>query len=140
MARPVPADLEDALAANPAARERFWSMPAERKDAWVRWIERARLPRTRRRRIAETVRRLSGPAAPPAAVEGESVAAVPLPRDDWAAWLIGFVLLAGLAAFLVWYTVYRDDHTSKPTAVVVTAKASVPKVVGIRYQAAVFQL
>jgi uncharacterized protein YdeI (YjbR/CyaY-like superfamily) len=45
MARPVPTDLEDALAANPAARERFWSMPAERKDAWVRWIERARFPR-----------------------------------------------------------------------------------------------
>jgi beta-lactam-binding protein with PASTA domain len=140
MARPVPADLEDALAASPSTRERFWSMSAERKDAWVRWIERARLPRTRRRRIAETVRRLSGPAAPATAVEGESVAAVPLPRDDWGAWLIGLVLLAGLAAFLVWYTIYRHDDGSKGAVVAVTAKATVPKVVGIRYQAAVFQL
>ena len=140
MALPVPGDLEDALAANPAARERFWSMPAERKDQWVRWIERARLPRARRRRIAETVRRLSAPAVPAAAVEGESVAAVPLPRDDWGAWLVGLALLAGLAAFLVWYTVYRDDNPKGRSTVVVTAKATVPKVVGIRYQAAVFQL
>jgi beta-lactam-binding protein with PASTA domain len=140
MARPVPADLEDALAANPAARERFWSMPAERKDQWIRWIERARLPRARRRRIAETVRRFSAPAASAAAVEGESVAAVPLPRNDWGAWLIGLALLAGLAAFLVWYTVYRDDNPKGRSTVVVNAKATVPKVVGIRHQAAVFQL
>jgi beta-lactam-binding protein with PASTA domain len=140
MALPVPADLEDALAANPAARERFWSMPAERKDQWVRWIERARLPRARRRRIEETVRRFFAPAAPAAAVERESVAAVPLPRDDWGAWLIGLVVLAALAAFLVWYTVYRDDNPKGRSTVVVTAKATVPKVVGIRYQAAVFQL
>ena len=33
MARPVPADLEDALTANRAARDRFWAMPAEQKDA-----------------------------------------------------------------------------------------------------------
>jgi beta-lactam-binding protein with PASTA domain len=56
-------------------------------------------------------------------------------------WLIGLVLLAGLAAFLVWYTVYRDDGTSsRPPAVVVSAKSTVPKVVGIRVQAAEFQL
>ena len=35
MARPVPADLEDALADHPTARERFWAMPSEQKDAWV---------------------------------------------------------------------------------------------------------
>jgi beta-lactam-binding protein with PASTA domain len=140
MARQVPSDLEDALAASPAARDRFWSLPPERKDQWVGWIERARLPRARRRRIAEAVRRLSTAAPPATAVEGESVAAVPLPRDDWGAWLIGLALLAGLAAFLVWYTVYRDDNPKGRSTVVVTAKATVPKVVGIRYQSAVFQL
>src|SRR6478609_1934812 len=140
MARQVPSDLEDALAANPAARDRFWSLPPERKDQWVGWIERARLPRARRRRIAEAVRRLSAAAPRATAVEGESVAAVPLPRDDWGAWLIGLALLAGLAAFLVWYTVYRDDNPKGRSTIVVSAKTTVPKVVGIRYQSAVFQL
>ncbi|MDX6490190.1 MAG: eukaryotic-like serine/threonine-protein kinase, partial [Gaiellaceae bacterium] len=115
-------------------------MPAERKDQWVRWIEQTRLPRARRRRIAETVRRFSAPAAPAAAVERERVAALPLPRDDRGAWLLGLALLAGLAAFLVWYTVYRDDDPKGRSTVVVTAKATVPKVVGIRYQSAVLQL
>jgi beta-lactam-binding protein with PASTA domain len=56
-------------------------------------------------------------------------------------WLVGLALLAGLAAFLVWYTVYRDDgNGSKPPAVVVSATSTVPKVVGVRYQAAQFQL
>ena len=138
MARPVPADLEDALAANPAARETFWAMPPEQKDAWVAWVERARLPRARRRRVADAVRRLAGPAAVrETAVEGP--APVPLPRENWWVWLLGLLLLAGLAAFLVWLTVYRH-HDSKPATVVVTAKATVPGVVGIRVQSAQFQL
>ena len=132
MARPVPADLEDALAANPAARETFWAMPPEQKDAWVALIDRARLPRARRRRVADAVRRLAGPAAV------RETAAAPLPRENWWVWLFGLLLLAGLAAFLVWLTVYRH-HDSKP-ATVVTAKATVPGVVGIRVQSAQFQL
>ena len=139
MARPVPADLEDALAGDSAARERFWSMPTERKDQWVRWIERTRVPHTRRRRIAETVRRFGGSAAPAAARNGGAVV-VPLPRNDWGAGLLGLVLLAALAALLVWVTVSRHDDSSKAAVVVVAAKGTVPKVVGIRYQAAVFQL
>lgn len=133
MARPVPADLEDALAANPAAREAFWAMPPEQKDAWVAWVDRARLPRARRRRVADAVRRLAGPVAV------RDTATAPLPRENWWVWLFGLVLLAGLAAFLVWLTVYRH-HDSKPATVVVTAKATVPGVVGIRVQSAQFQL
>ena len=55
MARPVPADLEDALAANPAARESFWAMPSEQKDAWIAWTERPRF----RVRVAGASRRQS---------------------------------------------------------------------------------
>jgi beta-lactam-binding protein with PASTA domain len=143
MARQVPADLEDALAATPAARERFWAMPPEQKDAWVGWVERARLPGARRRRVREAVRRLGGgggaAVVETAAVNGNG--RPPLPREDWSVWLIGLALLAGLAAFLVWLTVFRDDGKSSGTpTVVVSAKSTVPKVVGLRYQAAQFQL
>jgi beta-lactam-binding protein with PASTA domain len=137
MARTVPADLEDALAASPAARERFWAMPPEQKDAWVAYVERARVPGARRRRAAETARRLGAPAA---AVEHDGAAPVALPREGWGVWLVLLVLLAALAGFLLWLTVFRDDDSSKPSAVVVTSKATVPKVTGIRYQAAQFQL
>jgi beta-lactam-binding protein with PASTA domain len=133
MARRVPVDLEDALAASPTARERFWSMPSQQKDAWVAWVDRGRFPGARRRRVADAVRRLGG------RTEIEH-GVVPLPRD-WSAWVLGLVLLAGLAAFLVWLTVFRDrGHETRPSAVVVTAKSTVPKVTGIRYQAAQFQL
>src|SRR4051812_21948954 len=135
--RPVPADLEDALAASPAARERFWALPPEQLDGWVGWVERSRFPGRRRKRIRETVRRLGGPAP---AVVTEGGAAIPMPRDDWSVWLVGLALLAGLAAFLVWLTVYRHHDDKSPSAVVVTAKSSVPKVTGIRLQSAEFQL
>lgn len=140
--RPVPADLEDALAAVPAARDRFWSLPPAELDRWVAYVQRARFPGQRRRRIAETVRRLGGaPTTTAVATEDARPAAVALPRDDWATWLIGLALLAGLAAFLVWLTVYRHHHDSNgPAAVVVTAKSTVPKVVGIKLESAQFQL
>lgn len=141
MARRVPADLEDALASNREARDRFWAMPPGQKDAWVAWVERARLPGARRRRVAETVRRLNGGRpARRSAVSTES-AAVVAPRESWWTWVLGLVLLAALAAFLVWLTVYRHHHSARsPAAVVVATKATVPKLVGIRYQAAQFQL
>jgi beta-lactam-binding protein with PASTA domain len=138
MARTVPADLEDALAARPAARERFWAMSPEQKDAWIAYVERARVPGARRRRVAATARRLGG--AAPAAVEHNGAGPVALPREGWSVWLAGLVLLAALAGFLLWLTVFRDSDSSKPSAVVVTSKATVPKVTGIRYQAAQFQL
>jgi beta-lactam-binding protein with PASTA domain len=140
MARPLPTDLEDALAASPAARDHFWALPAEGKDEWVAYVERARFPGARRRRIAETVRRLGGAPAGAAVVE-EQRGPVALPSDDWSVWLIGLALLAGLAAFLVWLTVFHNkDNSAKPSAVVVTQRSTVPKVTGIRYQSAQFQL
>jgi beta-lactam-binding protein with PASTA domain len=140
MARPVPTDLEDALAASPTARERFWAMPPELKDEWVGWVERARLPGARRRRVGEAVRRL---AARPKRVR-ETAAAVngrpAPPREHWAAWLLGLVLLAGIGGVIAWYTAYRTDDGGSKHAAIVPAKSTVPKVVGLRYQAAQFQL
>jgi beta-lactam-binding protein with PASTA domain len=137
MARPVPADLEDALAATPAARDRFWALPPEQKDAWVGYVARGRFPGARRRRVSQTVRRLGGVEETVARQNG----ALALPRESWSAWLVGLALLAGLAAFLVWLTVYRGDGGSaRPSAVVVAERTPVPKVTGIRYQAAEFQL
>lgn len=134
MARRVPADLEDALASNRSARDRFWAMPAAQKDAWVGWVDRARMPRARRRRIARAVYRLSGPSA------RREPTAVAVPREHALTWLLGVALLAAVAGFLVWATLYRHHHDSHAAAVAVSSKASVPKVVGIRVQAAQFQL
>jgi beta-lactam-binding protein with PASTA domain len=128
--RPVPADLEDALASSRVARDRFWSLPPAHLDGWVSYVERARLPGQRRRRIVRTVERLGG-----------DPNAVALPREQWLVWLLCLVLVAALAGFLVWWTVYRHHTRQNGTAtVLVTAKSTVPKVTGIRLQAAEFQL
>jgi beta-lactam-binding protein with PASTA domain len=141
MARPVPADLEDALAAAPAAREQFWALPPEKVDEWVRWVEGARMPRARRRRIAEAVRRLSArPAVAETVVATDAPAPVAPPRDSWWLWLLALLLIVGIGALIYWFAVRNDHHKSKPGAVVVSAKATVPQVVGIREQAAKFQL
>jgi beta-lactam-binding protein with PASTA domain len=108
-------------------------MPPEQKDAWIAWLDRARLPRARRRRVADAARRLAG------TTEAVRETRVAPPREDPWVWLIGLALLAGLAAFLVWLTVYHHHH-AKSTPAVVATKSTVPKVVGLRYQAARFQL
>jgi beta-lactam-binding protein with PASTA domain len=138
MARPVPAELEDALAQSPAARERFWAMPSEQKDAWVAYVGRARLPGARRRRVAVAVHRLGGRTR----LNGtgrNGVDAAPLPHDP-SVWLLVVALLAGVAGLVVWLTMFRQHHTTRPTAVIVTARTTVPKVTGIRFQSAEFQL
>jgi beta-lactam-binding protein with PASTA domain len=141
MARPVPADLEDALAAAPAAREQFWSLPPEQVDDWVRWVEAARMPRARRRRIAEAVRRLSArPAAAATVVETNGAQPAAPPRDSIWLWVLGLLLLVGIGALIYWFAVRNDSPSSKPGAVVVSAKSTVPTVVGVRVQAAKFQL
>jgi beta-lactam-binding protein with PASTA domain len=128
--RPVPADLENALAGSPAARDAFWSLPPNQLDRWVGYVERSRFPGQRRRRIVRTVERLGG-----------DPDAVALPRDDWLVWLLCLVVLGALAGFLVWWLVYRHDtKPAETSAVVVAAKSTVPKVTGIKLQAAEFQL
>src|SRR5205823_8285454 len=100
MPRPVPSDLEDALASSPAARERFWSLPPEQVDAWVRWVERGRFPGSRRRRIGQAVRRLAGRPrgrTTMVATNGNAPVAAP-PRDEWLVWLLVLAVLAGVAA------------------------------------------
>jgi beta-lactam-binding protein with PASTA domain len=138
MAPRVSPELENALAANPAARERFWALPPEQKDKWVAYVERGRFPGARRRRAADAARRLG---APQAAVEEGLVAPAPMPRTPWTEWALGLLLLLGLAAFLVWLTVFRHhDKDAKPTTTAVATTTTVPKVTGIAYSAAKFQL
>ena len=52
-------DFRDALLANPEARTFFESIPTFYRKNYVRWIEDARRPETRTKRIAETVTLLS---------------------------------------------------------------------------------
>jgi beta-lactam-binding protein with PASTA domain len=131
----VPPDLDDALDTVPGARERFDSLPPERSASLVGWIEEAQLPQTRRRRVAETVRRLVVPAA------GETTVVTAPPRSHGLVWLIIGALLAALAALFLWLA-YGRDQAPPPAkrVVVVTAKTTVPHVVGIKVQAARFQL
>ncbi|HEX6200242.1 MAG TPA: YdeI/OmpD-associated family protein [Thermoanaerobaculia bacterium] len=54
----VPPDLEAALAADPAARERFDAVTPKARAEWVAWIEGAQQQATRERRLAKTLERL----------------------------------------------------------------------------------
>jgi hypothetical protein len=53
-----PPDLAAALAAEPAAREAFAAMSFTHRREYVEWIEGAKRPETRARRIAATVSRV----------------------------------------------------------------------------------
>jgi beta-lactam-binding protein with PASTA domain len=55
-------------------------------------------------------------------------------------WFLALVLLIGIGALSYWFAVRNDHSSAKPASVVVSAKATVPKVVGLRQQAAQFQL
>lgn len=59
----VPADLDKALAAIPAARRNFEASSATAKRSALYWIQSAKRPETRKRRIDETVSRLNHPGA-----------------------------------------------------------------------------
>jgi uncharacterized protein YdeI (YjbR/CyaY-like superfamily) len=53
----LPADLKRALAGNTKARENFQRLPKSHKQRYLWWIDEAKKPETRARRIRETVRR-----------------------------------------------------------------------------------
>lgn len=52
----IPADLAEALAANPAARQHFEAFSPSSRKMILWWIASAKRPETRQKRIAETVR------------------------------------------------------------------------------------
>jgi uncharacterized protein YdeI (YjbR/CyaY-like superfamily) len=52
----IPADLDQALAANPPARQYWDAFPRSVKRGILEWIANAKQPETRARRIEETVR------------------------------------------------------------------------------------
>jgi hypothetical protein len=54
----VPTDLRSMLAEAPAAREAFGGLSYTRRKEYVRWIEEAKPPETRVRRLQELIQRL----------------------------------------------------------------------------------
>jgi hypothetical protein len=54
----VPRDLAGALAAEPAAKKTFAAMSFTHRREYVEWVEEAKRPETRARRIASTVDRV----------------------------------------------------------------------------------
>ena len=55
----VPSDLAAAIAASTEAKEFFGRLSHSRQNAWVTWVEQARQPGTRGRRIEQTVAMLA---------------------------------------------------------------------------------
>lgn len=54
----VPADLAEALATDPVARQLFDGLPFTHRKEYVRWIEEAKKPETRQNRVAKTLTKL----------------------------------------------------------------------------------
>jgi uncharacterized protein YdeI (YjbR/CyaY-like superfamily) len=52
----IPEDLREALAGNPAAKDKFERLAPSQKKLWAWWVLSAKRPETRSRRIAETVK------------------------------------------------------------------------------------
>lgn len=55
----VPEDVSAALSLNEAAAKNFAGMPPSHKAEYVKWIEEAKRPETRSRRIAGMLEKLS---------------------------------------------------------------------------------
>ena len=56
----VPADLAAAMAASAEAKDFFGQLSYSRQNAWVTWVEQAKQPETRSRRVEQTVAMLAG--------------------------------------------------------------------------------
>ncbi len=54
----VPADVLAALATNASAADRFAAMPPSHKAQYVKWIEEAKKPETRSRRVSGMLEKL----------------------------------------------------------------------------------
>jgi uncharacterized protein YdeI (YjbR/CyaY-like superfamily) len=54
----IPADLAAALAAAPEAKARFEKMPPSHRREYVKYIDEARRPETRARRIAAALKKI----------------------------------------------------------------------------------
>ncbi len=54
----IPADLDKALSANPAASRAFSKLSFTHRREYVEWVDEAKRPETRARRIAATVERV----------------------------------------------------------------------------------
>ena len=55
----VPADLAAAMAASAEAKDFFGQLSYSRQNAWVTWVEQAKQPETRSRRVEQTVAMLA---------------------------------------------------------------------------------
>ena len=51
-------DVTEALRANPAALSRFEALPPSHRNEYLKWIDEAKRPETRARRIQGTIDRL----------------------------------------------------------------------------------
>ena len=54
----IPADLDKALSANPAASRAFSKLSFTHRREYVEWVDEAKRPETRARRVAATVERV----------------------------------------------------------------------------------
>lgn len=125
--RQLPADVAAALERVPQARDQFFALAADRQDAWLSWIERARGRRGRAARIDDMVRRLA-PSGTAVAEEEYADPAGPPPERYWWLWLLLLLLLV-IGGLLAWYFLTRDnDKTTVPNVIGLGADAAAARI------------
>ena len=104
------------------------------------WVERARACRARAAVASRMRCGVSQAPQPGARPQPKVPHPFQLPRENWWVWLLGLLLLAGPRGVSRLADGVSPPRLVKPSTVVVSAKATVPGVVGVRYQSAQFQL